>query len=226
MLQCTSQLPDLIDGRQVGSEKSSWDESRFGVGHHPPRLGQIEDNPIELRTCATLDTFVDVPDLDPEVGTLAAERFDVMPSPLSEILPYLVPDHVRSNRNHGHRQGTRPNPCLQHATSRTDVRAYHYRAEVFRVNHLSTSGHPHDRVGKSWAHHYITGSSGSDDGRSVIPPDQHVVAHPPGMGVELGTGGQSDGVLPAFSIDQNHSLPGLEGAAAHPPGERWEMTRV
>ena len=65
VVQGRPQLGGLVDGGQVGAEDPAGAEGLLGVGQHPPRLGQVEQDPVEA---LLLDALVDVADLHPVAG--------------------------------------------------------------------------------------------------------------------------------------------------------------
>ena len=74
-LQRRPQLGGLVDGGQVGAEDPPRPEGLLGVGQDPPRLGQVEQDPVEPHL---VDALVDVADLHPVAG--------VAPAPMAATL--------------------------------------------------------------------------------------------------------------------------------------------
>ena len=72
------QLGRLVDGGQVGTQDPAGPQGHLGMGQHPPRLGQVEQDPVEPRL---VDPLVDVAHLHPVAGPRAQRGLHVGPSP-------------------------------------------------------------------------------------------------------------------------------------------------
>ena len=66
-----AQLGDLHDGRGVGDEDPAGTQRRLGVLDHPPRLGQVEHDAVEV---GLVDALVDVAHLDAVAATASSPR--------------------------------------------------------------------------------------------------------------------------------------------------------
>src|SRR5207237_8667252 len=82
-----AEAADLQDRRQVREEQPAGHERLGGVLHHPPRLGQVEYDAVDL---ALVDSFVHVPHVYVERNVRAEETMDVLYGTLREVVAYLV----------------------------------------------------------------------------------------------------------------------------------------
>ena len=119
-----------IDG-QVGHQDPARAQGALGVLDDPPRLGQVEHDPVEP---GLVDPVVDVADLDAvAVEHLLAEEGDhVGPGPVGEVLPQLVAGDHRAGPQQGHRQRPRPDAGLEDPGAGEHVGQHQDRPEVLR----------------------------------------------------------------------------------------------
>ena len=96
-------------------------QGRLGVLHGAPRLGQIEQYPVEV---VDVDSVVGVAYLDVE-GQIGAEKaLDVAAGAVGEIGSDLVAGHVPGRPDRAqqrHRQRARADPRLEHPGAREQV---------------------------------------------------------------------------------------------------------
>ena len=102
-LEHLAEVSRLVDGGQVGADDPTGAECHLGMRNHPPRLGEVENDPIQA---PLLDPVVDVAQLHPVVGPVANHGGHVDLGPLGEVLAQFVADDRGPSAQHGHRQRT------------------------------------------------------------------------------------------------------------------------
>ena len=107
-------LCGLRDRWRVGDEQSAGGQHRLGVGHHLPRFGKVEHDPVE-RTVGGVDPGVAVADVDLVAIECrrAEETLHVLAGPVGEVLADLVADDLRAVPQHRHRQRARADAALE-----------------------------------------------------------------------------------------------------------------
>ena len=150
--RAAAQLGRLVDGGEVGAEDPARPQRLLGMGQHLPRLGQVEQDPVEapLRRSPRRRRG-SPPGSGAPSPTMAAT---LRPGPVGEVLPQLVADHLGAGPQEGHRQRPGAHPGLEHPHARGDVRLDEDGAEVLRVDDLGASRHLEHGVGQGRSHHH------------------------------------------------------------------------
>ena len=93
ILEDLVKLRDLHDAWGVGEENAAATQGRLGVGHDLPRLGEVEDDAIEI---GLVNSCVDVADLCPVAleGLSTKEARHCAAGVLLEVFSKLVPNDV------------------------------------------------------------------------------------------------------------------------------------
>ena len=210
-----AELRGLVDGRQVHEEDAAGAQRGRGVRQDAPRLGHIEQDPVEI---ALVDAFGDVADLDAVVRVGADERGDVGPGPGSEVVTQLVADDGRAGPQHGHRQCAGPDAGFEDALAGGDVGGDQDGAEVLRIDDLRPTRHLEDDVGQRRAQDEERAAGRPDDGRPLVEADDVVVGDDPGVRVEHRSRDESDEVVAVLGVDQEDPLARGDG--------RWHVGQV
>src|SRR5918996_1240347 len=111
----------------------------------------------------------------------------------------------------------RPGSGLQHQRSGEDVGVHEDEADVLRIDDLSAALHLEHEVGQGRPEGDEWRSAGGDHTRSLLGADEVVVPYRPEVRVELAIGRERRHVAPAPLVDQQNTVPCLEGPGAHGP---------
>ena len=207
LLQSVTELGRLVDRRQVGTDQSARPQRRLGMGHHAPRFGQVEDDPVEA---PLLDSLVDVAQLHPVVGTVAHHGDHIVVGPVREVLPQLVADDRGAGAEQRHRECPRPDARLQHPHTGGDVGLHEDGRQILRVDHLGAARHLEHHLGQGRTDHQEAPSGAAEHGGSLVGADQVVVGDDAHVGVEARVGPQRQQVTALLGVDEQHLLAGPE----------------
>ena len=202
----------LADRREIGHEDPAWSHRRRRVLHHPPRLRQVEHDPVEP---GRIDPVVGVADLDviADLDLGAEEGEHVGPGPIGEVLTDLVAGHVGARSQQRHRERARADARLEHACAGEDVAHHEDGTEVLRIHDLRASRHLQHDLGQRRPHCGVARPAGRPHNQPLLLAEDVVVVHRTGVGVELAPVGQRHEIAAALAVEQEHAFAGAERTA-------------
>jgi len=191
---------------EIGQQDPAREERFPCVGDRLPRLGQVEDDPVDL---PLVDPLVDVADLD-----LVVRAFPEVPAhrpgaARSEVLPHLVGDHPARRADRLQQldgQGAPADAGLDHSRPGEDVRPHQDGARILRIDDLGVPLLVHDELDVGGAEGAVLVAHSRPGPAAVLPADQVVVLEVPLVGAENLSRGQGDQVLFALGRDEKDVL--------------------
>src|SRR5918995_1186303 len=209
------ELLHLPGRRHIPANDAAGRKGRYQRLQDPPRLGEIEDHPVE--PLASRSHVADVSRAKLEPGRqLAQVGLDVLGRLRLELRTKLVRDDAPlgtdgATQRHRERPGSRPG--LEHVGTRGDVGLDEDRADVLRIHDLRPTRHLQNEVGHPWAERVERHAGRRPDRCSLVGPYEQIVRHAAAVGVPRLSAAEAHEVSPPALVDEQDAFARFERRA-------------
>src|ERR687891_1930530 len=209
------ELLDLSGRRDIPADDAAGRKGRCQRLENPPRLGEIEDHPVEPLAGRSDVADVSCAKLEPR-RQLAQVGLDVLGRLRLELRTKLVGDDAPlgtggAAQRHRERPGSRPG--LEHIGTRGDVGLDEDRADVLRIHDLRPARHLQNEVGHPWAERVERHAGRGPDHCPLVGSDEQIVRHAAAVGVPRLSAAEAHEVPPPALVDEQDAFAWFERRA-------------